>query len=475
MPQVGQHPHTAPLQLRGLRILVLVDDVLVQRHRHQGPHLGLGPRGAERRQVHPRHTVEHQLVLDEGVGAPRIHGRVREPVLGRAGAQLRGGVHVVGVEPPHVVRALFGAAGTAIAVVGHPASIPQRTTEVSSCDPRSVMMGPDSPARPCQRTAVACRKERPPCHCLACCQPSGEGGVCTFVSALAVLVLSIPSASSQVVVAAPPAAYGAGSGINTKSTAPAGVGSSLAGTPGSADSGSMLAGAQNPQGIPRPAGCNLRRADSRFVADLGGAHLAQESHEQDLLVPASQLCQQGPEPVGGREVFDAGLCSGGPGAAVGAGGHRPVRGAPGPVVGHLDRVNHVFRAGAQQEGDLVRGGRAVQAPRQRSDSDGQPVGDFVDAPRGAYRPGGVPQVAPNLVPDHGGGVGQERDAAVGVEAVDGVGQALAGDALDVLVGPGGHPEPGGQIPGVGQEFGDLPAPLHIALPECVRARRCGRR
>ena len=82
VPQVGEHVHAPPLDLRRLRVLVLVDHVLVDRQVHQPVHLGLLPRLAERRQVLAGVAVEHQLVGDDGegvLGAPLLG---REAILG---------------------------------------------------------------------------------------------------------------------------------------------------------------------------------------------------------------------------------------------------------------------------------------------------------------------------------------------------------------------------------------------------------
>ncbi len=99
VPQVGEHPHAARLELGGLGVLVLVDDVLVEGLRQQLHHLGLDPGGAEGREIHARHPVEQQLVVHQRVGEPRVglvHGKT---ALGRppAGHQRLVGVLVLGV------------------------------------------------------------------------------------------------------------------------------------------------------------------------------------------------------------------------------------------------------------------------------------------------------------------------------------------------------------------------------------------
>ncbi len=65
--QVRHHVHAAPLDLGGLRVLVLVDHVLVEGLGHQAVGLGLHPRRDERREVQAGAAVEQQLVVDQAV------------------------------------------------------------------------------------------------------------------------------------------------------------------------------------------------------------------------------------------------------------------------------------------------------------------------------------------------------------------------------------------------------------------------
>ena len=58
VPQVGEHPHAARLDLGGLRVLVLVDHVLVERRRVEAVGLLVHPRGDERREVEAGVAVE---------------------------------------------------------------------------------------------------------------------------------------------------------------------------------------------------------------------------------------------------------------------------------------------------------------------------------------------------------------------------------------------------------------------------------
>jgi len=87
-PQVGHHVHAPPLDLRGLRVLVPVDHVLVDRQRHQRQHLGFLPGLAERGQVLPRVAVQHQLIGNDLVRVPGQGSLLREPVLGHRPGQV---------------------------------------------------------------------------------------------------------------------------------------------------------------------------------------------------------------------------------------------------------------------------------------------------------------------------------------------------------------------------------------------------
>jgi hypothetical protein len=95
MPEVGQHVDAAPLDLRGLRILVLVNHVLVDRQRHQGEKLRLGPRLAERGQVLAGVAIEHQLVRHDLERLCWLCFVRREPILGDRPGQVAPGEHAV--------------------------------------------------------------------------------------------------------------------------------------------------------------------------------------------------------------------------------------------------------------------------------------------------------------------------------------------------------------------------------------------
>src|SRR5271156_680772 len=71
IPQVRHDVHAAVLNLRGLRILVLVAHVLVDALFQQRSRLGLDPGGAKSREVLARVTVEQQLVMYQRISSPR--------------------------------------------------------------------------------------------------------------------------------------------------------------------------------------------------------------------------------------------------------------------------------------------------------------------------------------------------------------------------------------------------------------------
>jgi hypothetical protein len=73
--------HAAPLDLRGLRVLVPVDHVLVDGQRHQGESFRLLPRLAERGQVLPGVAVEDQLVRHHLERVPGQRLVLGEPVF----------------------------------------------------------------------------------------------------------------------------------------------------------------------------------------------------------------------------------------------------------------------------------------------------------------------------------------------------------------------------------------------------------
>jgi hypothetical protein len=86
VPEISQDRNTARLELRRLRVLVLVDHVLVETLRHQLTGLWLHPGGDERRQIEPRAAIEQQLVMNQLVGDVRRHGVVGERRPRRADA-----------------------------------------------------------------------------------------------------------------------------------------------------------------------------------------------------------------------------------------------------------------------------------------------------------------------------------------------------------------------------------------------------
>ena len=82
MEQVRQHPDAALLDLRGLRILSVIDEVPVQVLRNHALRLGLHPGRHERREISHRDAVEHQLLADQAHGVPGQHALLWELVVG---------------------------------------------------------------------------------------------------------------------------------------------------------------------------------------------------------------------------------------------------------------------------------------------------------------------------------------------------------------------------------------------------------
>jgi hypothetical protein len=82
VPQVGQDAHAAALELRALRILVSVDQILVQALGDQLVRLRFHPCGHERGQVEARVAVQHELVVHELVGRSGVDPRLRQPPAG---------------------------------------------------------------------------------------------------------------------------------------------------------------------------------------------------------------------------------------------------------------------------------------------------------------------------------------------------------------------------------------------------------
>ena len=74
--------HTTRFNFRDLRILVLVDDILVDTFVHQAMDFGLFPGLAECGEVLARVAVQHQFIVDHRIGVPGIELGVGKLVLG---------------------------------------------------------------------------------------------------------------------------------------------------------------------------------------------------------------------------------------------------------------------------------------------------------------------------------------------------------------------------------------------------------
>ena len=83
MEQAREHPDAALLDLRGLRILGVVDEVAVQVLGDDPLRLGLHPRRHERREIALRDPVEDELLADQAHRVDRAHAVLRQLVVRR--------------------------------------------------------------------------------------------------------------------------------------------------------------------------------------------------------------------------------------------------------------------------------------------------------------------------------------------------------------------------------------------------------
>jgi len=72
VPKVSKHVNAALLYFSGLRILVLIDHVLVDRKIHQATYLVVGIGGTERCHVLARVAVHEQFVTHKIEHCPRL-------------------------------------------------------------------------------------------------------------------------------------------------------------------------------------------------------------------------------------------------------------------------------------------------------------------------------------------------------------------------------------------------------------------
>jgi len=82
MEQMGEHADAALLDLGGLGVLRVVDEVAVKVLNDDPLDLGLHPGGHERREVPNRDPVEHELLLEQAQRVQRGHPVLRH-ALGR--------------------------------------------------------------------------------------------------------------------------------------------------------------------------------------------------------------------------------------------------------------------------------------------------------------------------------------------------------------------------------------------------------
>ncbi len=102
VPEIGEHLDTSALELGRLRVLVLVDQVLVDTQIHQAMDLRLLPRLAERSQVLAGVSVEEQLVRNRLVRQFGPHLTVGKESRGQAFQNF-----AIGVERIEQIRFLL--------------------------------------------------------------------------------------------------------------------------------------------------------------------------------------------------------------------------------------------------------------------------------------------------------------------------------------------------------------------------------
>src|SRR5258708_456764 len=78
MPQPGENIDTALLNFGGLRVLILINHILVERLRHQSFCFWLHPGGDEGGQVEPGIAIEDQFIMDQAISDIGCHFLGRE-------------------------------------------------------------------------------------------------------------------------------------------------------------------------------------------------------------------------------------------------------------------------------------------------------------------------------------------------------------------------------------------------------------
>jgi hypothetical protein len=81
IPKIGKHMDTARFEFRHLRILVLVDQILVNTFVHQLANFGFDPSLAERREVLARVPIKQQFIVHQLIRRLRICFWLGKPVF----------------------------------------------------------------------------------------------------------------------------------------------------------------------------------------------------------------------------------------------------------------------------------------------------------------------------------------------------------------------------------------------------------
>ena len=164
VPEAGEDVHAPPLDLRGLRVLVLVDHVLRRAFRHQQFGFRLHPRRHERREIEAGIAVQHQLVVDDLERDPGRHA-----LVGKAKARHRADLAMLSELRPEAQLVVVGIGrvrvqwhdGLLVAADSWGDAVSRSAVAVRAMPaPRGEPPGllPREPSRPARAIAVAARR-----------------------------------------------------------------------------------------------------------------------------------------------------------------------------------------------------------------------------------------------------------------------------------------------------------------------------
>jgi hypothetical protein len=195
--------------------------------------------------------------------------------------------------------------------------------------------------------------------------------------------------------------------------------------------------------------------DADLLGDLALGQPVEEAQAHDRLLALGE----DPHPVGqqhaalGGEVLLVLLAQELQCGAVLA--DRLLEGDRGVGLGALHGVEDLLLRGLDGLGELLDRGRAAELRGEAVDGLGELGVELLDVARDAHAPAAVAEVALDLARDVRGGEGGELDAALDVEAVDGLDEADGADLHEVVE----------RLAAVGVPAGDVADERHHALDE----------